>query len=164
MQKYQFDIEFVPGKQLILADALSRAFEKTEKKSSTEKQVEVFVDMIKKMIQVSPETLRRIATETKSDETLQKVIQSIKEGWDANRPIKPYCYFSEELSVVDGVILKGVRVVIPSSLRKELLCRIHEGHLGIEKCKRRARETLYWPNMNSVKLVTHTSISNKKNH
>ena len=27
---------------------------------------------------------------------------------------------------------------------------IHEGHLGMEKCKRRARVSLYWPGMNAV--------------
>ena len=30
-----------------------------------------------------------------------------------------------------------------------MLERIHEGHLGIVKCKRRARNSCYWPNMNT---------------
>ena len=34
-------------------------------------------------------------------------------------------------------------------MRKELLQRIHQGHMGIEKSKRRARDVLYWPGMNS---------------
>ena len=34
-------------------------------------------------------------------------------------------------------------------MRKELLQRIHQGHMGIEKSKQRARDVLYWPGMNS---------------
>lgn len=37
---------------------------------------------------------------------------------------------------------------MPTSMRREMLARIHEGHLGVEKSKRRACEALYWPNMN----------------
>ncbi len=37
--------------------------------------------------------------------------------------------------------------------------RIHEGHLGIEKCKSRARETLFWPGLNSeiVEMIQRCS-------
>ena len=38
---------------------------------------------------------------------------------------------------------------MPSSLRRQMLNLVHESHLGIIKCKQRAREVLYWPAMNS---------------
>lgn len=38
-------------------------------------------------------------------------------------------------------------MLVPESLRKDMLNRIHYGHLGIEKCKSRAREHLFWPEM-----------------
>ena len=44
-------------------------------------------------------------------------------------------------------MLKGDRIIGPSSLREEMRQKIHLGHLGIEKCKARARSTLYWPGM-----------------
>ncbi|KAK0143083.1 hypothetical protein N1851_018783 [Merluccius polli] len=34
------------------------------------------------------------------------------------------------------------------SLRREMLQRIRKGHLGIEKCKKRAREVMFWPRIN----------------
>ena len=58
------------------------------------------------------------------------------------------CADIAEETIVDGVILKGQRVIVPENMRAEMLQLIHEGHLGIEKCKRRARDILYWPNMN----------------
>jgi len=47
-----------------------------------------------------------------------------------------------DLSVVDGMLLKQNRIVIPQSLRQDMLSRIHGGHLGMEKCKRRARDSI----------------------
>ena len=46
-----------------------------------------------------------------------------------------------------GIIFRGKKVVVPSVLRYRMLEIIHEGHLGIEKCKARAREILFWPGM-----------------
>lgn len=50
--------------------------------------------------------------------------------------------------MVDDIVMKGSKLVIPSSLRKLMLQKIHEGHLGEVKCKRRAREVMYWPRIN----------------
>lgn len=53
------------------------------------------------------------------------------------------------MSVVEGLLLRQNRIVIPQALRKEMLRRLHEGHLGAEKCKRRARTAIYWPGINA---------------
>lgn len=50
---------------------------------------------------------------------------------------------------MNGLLLRQNRVVIPQTLRQEMLKRLHEGHLGIEKCKRRARTAVYWPRINA---------------
>ncbi|XP_062574568.1 uncharacterized protein K02A2.6-like [Saccostrea cucullata] len=42
-----------------------------------------------------------------------------------------------------------MRIVIPPTLRSHMLSLIHQSHLGIIKCKQRAREVMYWPGMNS---------------
>ncbi|CAC5369354.1 unnamed protein product [Mytilus coruscus] len=42
---------------------------------------------------------------------------------------------------------KGLKLIIPTSLRKEILQLIHEPHMGIVKCETRAREFMYWPGM-----------------
>jgi len=40
-------------------------------------------------------------------------------------------------------------MVIPSGLRKDILFRIHEGHLGMDKCKALARSAVFWPGINN---------------
>lgn len=49
----------------------------------------------------------------------------------------------------DGVLLKGLRIIIPTSIRAEMKQILHQGHFGIELCKRRARQSMYWPGINS---------------
>ena len=45
----------------------------------------------------------------------------------------------------DRLVTKGARLFIPSTLRKKVLEQIHEGHLGIEKCMLKARDSVFWP-------------------
>ena len=45
----------------------------------------------------------------------------------------------DELSFCEGVILRGSRILIPSSLRGKVLELAHGGHQGIVKCKQRLR-------------------------
>ena len=44
----------------------------------------------------------------------------------------------------DGLILKGDRIVVPPTLRREILNIIHQGYLGQEKCLLRARTSVFW--------------------
>ena len=61
--------------------------------------------------------------------------------------ISPYFNTRDEMSIQDGLIFKGERVVVPRASRSELLRRIHSSHLGVNGCLNRARECLYWPGM-----------------
>ena len=38
-------------------------------------------------------------------------------------------------------------ILVSSSMVKAMLQRMHQGHMGIKKSKRRARDVLYWPGM-----------------
>ena len=51
----------------------------------------------------------------------------------------PYFQIRSKLSIAEGIVFKGEKIVIPSSLGKEMKDRIHQGHLGIEKCKAKAK-------------------------
>ena len=50
--------------------------------------------------------------------------------------------------IEDGIILKDTRIVIPAKKCEPVLKLIHEGHLGLNKCKLHAKETVYWPGHN----------------
>ena len=72
-------------------------------------------------------------------------------GWpdkhSVNDAMKPYWSSRGELTVVQNILLKGTRIVIPSSMRLEILDKIHEGHQGIAKCRERAKSSVWWPGL-----------------
>ena len=61
-----------------------------------------------------------------------------KKNWDVR----------DELSTYNGIVFKGERVVIPHSLRPDMLRTLHRSHSGIVKTKQKARDRIYWPGMN----------------
>jgi len=51
------------------------------------------------------------------------------------------------LSVVQNIWLKVSRIIIPSSICLEILDKIHEGHQGITKCHKQAKNSVWWPGL-----------------
>ena len=78
---------------------------------------------------------------------------TIMPGWPKSiKQVPPvlqiFWTFREELTVENGLILKGTRIVIPTKQWESILKLIHEGHLGLNKCKLQTKETVYWPGLN----------------
>ena len=101
---------------------------------------------------------------TDQDSQLQRLRQFIEQGWPSG-----YWKVRENLCIADSLILLGDCLVIPASRQTKVLQSIHEGHLGIEKCKSRAKMCVYWPNINDsieqlVQFVTNLADLTRKNH
>ena len=95
IQKYDLKLEYTPGKLLVVADTLSRAFSPKQVASSTESEVHVHVCAIKSGLPVSERKWAELAAATENDSVLQRVIRSITEG-KANCP-NPCVTFVDEL-------------------------------------------------------------------
>ena len=83
-----------------------------------------------------------------ADDILAILKYTIHQGWpssikDLPNKIQPFWTFREEITIEDGLILKGTRIVIPSKNQDAILKLIHEGHLGLTKCKLHMKETVY---------------------
>lgn len=159
LQPYSFKLVYKPGKYLHIADALSRAVALSES-SSSELEPRDHLDARAMVCEVAVNNeltdthFLAIQKCTCQDLELQSLIKIIKNGWpesrsDVDASIRCYWNIRDELTVDYGLVWKGARIVIPKCLRSEMLRNAHVGHLGIEKCKLRAREIMYWPNMNS---------------
>ncbi|RXN33948.1 Retrotransposable element Tf2 type 1 [Labeo rohita] len=150
LQRYDMELVYTQGKYIVLADALSRAAVRggEHAESSTDSEVTHHVNMIAETLPVTDAKLKHIAVETEKDRCLQQVVTHLKNGWPRGECAQ-YYNIRTELSMVKGILLRQNRIVIPQSLRQEMLKRLHEGHLGAEKCKRRARTVIYWPGINT---------------
>lgn len=133
----------------MVADALSRAYDSTVPVEQYEQDENIHVNLIRTSCPVSDEIWTVIARATAEDKTLKSVIRAITQGWSVRHVPAPYSQYRDELSVLDGILFKGTRIVVPRVLQNNMLIKIHEGHLGMEKSKRRAKAVLYWPGMGS---------------
>ena len=149
LQRYDFDLIYTPGRQLLVADTLSRAPVQNCGGHHEQSDLET-VCAITESQSTDPmmSSVRTIITE--SDLTLTKVKKLIKEGWPTEKKglppdVIPYFHVRDELTCDYGIIFKGNRCVIPLAMRKDMLQELHRAHLGLEATLRRARETVYWP-------------------
>ena len=151
LQKYDFQFEYSPGKTMKVADALSRAsLDRTPEIDPDE--MAHHVHSIINQIPVSETKLSQLQRETKIDPVLQLLKQYTVRGWPSkaniDTAVKPYYDHRHEIVYNHDLLLKGQRIIIPTSMRREIRDLIHQGHQGIEKCKNRARQAVYWPGMN----------------
>ena len=154
LQKYDFEMVHTPGKFMYVADALSRCNTSNSNCRPIEEDVDLNVALVIECLPMTDSRLEELQQSCQSDGEVQQLIRYIINGWpyhrgDCEPSLQPYWSIRQELSTASGLVFRGTRVIIPKELRPRFLTKIHEGHMGIEKCRRRARQAVYWPNMNS---------------
>ena len=103
------------------------------------------VNQITQQLPVRNDSLQQLRLSTQTDDELAILKHTIMQGWPKSIKqvppvLQPFWTFREELTVEDGLILKGTRIIIPNKQCKAILKLIHGGHLGLNKCKLRAKK------------------------
>ncbi|XP_064469795.1 uncharacterized protein LOC135384527 [Ornithodoros turicata] len=115
-QKYDLRLEYVPGKDFVIADTLSRAplqsvtittVEQTSKQAT-----------LALLVTASSGVLDMIRHATIEDEHLQTIIAYCCNGWPPSRrhlsrELQPYWDCQDELHFEQGLLFRGMRLVIP---------------------------------------------------
>ena len=73
-------------------------------------------------------------------------------GWPNSKEqipeiIQEYWNFREEITIQDGISYKGLHMIIPVSLKADMLKKLHSSHVGTEACIRKASDSLFWPGL-----------------
>ena len=144
--QYDYQIEHVPGKELVMPDTLSRLSQ------ADANEIPGLKVQINSLVEISNSRLEQLKQKTESDSTLKKLKTMVEIGWPSSikkvdPEIRPYWSIRDGISVLEGLLLSGSRIIIPSECRKRTLSSIHEGHQGETKCLLRAKEAVYWPGM-----------------
>ena len=156
LMRFTFTIIHVPGKDLVVADALSRSPSSCTlnmDEIALLDEGEYFVANALSSLPVSDTRLSEIRQSQSSDPDCQALKEYIQSGWPDQQllpdPLKVYHSERALLTVADGLLLHGPRLVIPHSLRHQVLQKIHAGHLGLSKCRDRAKQSVWWPGMST---------------
>ena len=88
------------------------------------------------------------------DQAYQSLLSFVTNGFpehkcDLPEVTRQYWRIRSGLTVDDGIVLYGTRLVIPPSMRRKTLVMLHEGHKGTERTKQRARGIVYWPGIDN---------------
>ena len=151
LMRFSYTIVHVPGKLLCTADALSRSPVSTTSCSDSkfQQEVDAYVNLLINNLPATDKRLTEIQSQQDKDPVCQKLKQCCQEGWldksSLKGSYKPYLHVASELCVANGLLLRGSRLVIPPNLRTDILHKIHTGHQGITKCRRRAAQSVWWP-------------------
>ena len=144
----------IPGKEMYASDLLSRMIPKDDivkKDTELESEMNDYICSVIDAIPVSDMKLKQLIDAQDEDEVTKKIKEYCLEGWPEKHQlqsaIRPHWADRGELTIVKGILLKSTRLVIPSTMRLEILDRVHEGHQGITKCRERAKQSVWWPGM-----------------
>ena len=121
-------------------------------KNSLQEDVMLHADSIINNIPASKNRLEELREESSRDPVIQRAMKHTLSGWPKHLrdiPSDLHDLFKEKevLSVVNGLLVFGSRIVVPAALREDILKRLHHGHLGIEKCTQRAKQSVWWPGL-----------------
>lgn len=155
--KYTLVVKYVPGKNLFLADTLSRAYLNIETEDDPE--LLYIVHALTNNLPMTSQKKELFKKETDIDPTLKKVKNLALTGWpkyknDLPNEAKLYWNLRDKIVFDGDLLFLENKIMVPQTLQKKMLDLIHEGHLGIEKCKSRARDVMYWRGMSSDIEVT----------
>ena len=150
IQKYDVQIKYLPVKDIPVAGALSRI---SSCPGGAVQGPDISVHKVHLHLNASPSRVCQIQEETAKDLTLSTLREVIMRGWpdrrsDCSAALLAYRNYRDELTVADGLILKGTRIIIPESVQPAVLKELHYAHQGAEKCKLRAKGSVFWANIN----------------
>ena len=154
--KYNLTVKYIPGSRLYIADTLSRAYTRDTSEEALQSQLqegEYPIHTVTQHLPATPERVSELHEATADDPILQRLRPLVSNEWPVHRSslapeLSTYWPLRGEIHEEDGILFAGEKLLVPVSMRSDLLMRLHEGHAGAEKFRARAAEIMYWPNLN----------------
>ncbi|UYV76586.1 K02A2.6-like, partial [Cordylochernes scorpioides] len=119
------------------------------REGENERQTSAHINAVLSSITDKDEMLTKIFESQQEYTTLKAVVNYLEKGWPDKKKMSQallsYWHVKDELGVQNGLLMRSCRLVIPASMKLEILEKLHAGHFGITKTRLRARETVWWP-------------------
>ena len=156
LMPYNSTATWLKGSDNTAADALSRAsITPADHEDILEEDIAIctiaLANLASENSNLRLDDLRRNAAD---DPGYQSLFSFVTNGFPEHKSDLPevtrqYWQVRSGLTVDDGIVLCGSRLVIPPSMRRETLVMLHDGHQGIERTKQRARRIVHWPGIDN---------------
>ena len=152
MQPFQATIKYLSGPENG-ADYLSR-HPNTKNICEAVKPTERYVHFIAQNARPIALSAEEMEEETEKDKECQMIKEALKTGkWHKlnENTRKAFEKIADEISITPGgLILKGARIFVPSTLQDRVIELAHEGHQGIVRTKQLLRSKVWFPKMDSA--------------
>ncbi|CAI6357006.1 unnamed protein product [Macrosiphum euphorbiae] len=147
---YNLDVQYCPGKYMYVADLLSRNY--TTHTEKTDKTLNDIVHTIEDIrIEFNNNKENEFKKATSEDIVLSKILQYLKKGWPAKiedwGEIRHFHKIRSELVCEKDLIYYGCCLVVPQIMRKYIVNKLHETHLGTTKTIKKSKQIFFWPGM-----------------
>ena len=145
---FRFELEWCPGKDNVIADALSRAPVETEGVFPTTNEV---------ALDSADPALQPLFDAAHSNDYV-KLVDLVKEGKQRDPEARPYTDVWDRIEIrtfpQGRLLFVDDRIVVPRGARELVLKLLHKAHAGITKTTLHAKEHFYWPGMNNDVVQT----------
>ena len=147
LSAYDYSIAYKPGDKHGNADVLSRLpLPEAPADTPLPGETILLLDTLHE-----PVSATQIKRWTDRDPLLSSVRQMVQQGWryTSDEKQRPFSQRKDELSVQDGCILCGSRVVVPQAGQATVMQELHQGHPGVLRMKSLARSVVWWPGIDA---------------
>ncbi|PAA83486.1 hypothetical protein BOX15_Mlig014458g9 [Macrostomum lignano] len=148
IQHMKFTVEYQPG-PLNPADVLSRQPLPTPAPNVGEELDALSIAAVVQAAVPNALSLTSVQNSSQKDATIQAAIRALETGrWSLeSAELRSLHALRHELSAVDGVLLRGQRIIVPVALRRLVLDLAHRGHQCTRKTLDRLNTKVWWPRM-----------------
>jgi hypothetical protein len=146
---YEFELVYKRGTEIVIADTLSRVHYQNVDISVNTTAFDPFTEVLEVIFQTDSAKEKYIQA-TSNDAELSGLKQFVTQGWPVHKQQcngigKLYWKYRNEISVNNNLLFYDDRLIIPLSMRAEVLSKLHKSHQGLRKTKDLAKTTVFWP-------------------
>ena len=160
LARFDYVVSHVPGKELYIADTLSRApTGEADGRTQLQEVTEAYVrEVAISSLPATSKTLDEYRRAQQQDPVCSTIVQFCRSGWpkaksSVDSDLQPYWKVRDYLTVCEDLLLYRSRIVVPKSMQRMTMEKIHTGHQGVERCCWRARTSVWWPGV--THQITH---------
>ena len=136
MVRFNFTITHIPGKELVTANAPSRApvLNPTKEDQCKNQEMQAMLMLCTTAYQPQKNAFRRSRSSKERTRYVSNSLHVVSIAGRVKMTYLDHYPFAYELTVVNDLLMRGSRIVVPMGMHLEMLDKLHKVHLGITKC------------------------------